>query len=83
MSRQLAARDQEGFRESLRFSLSLILLVTVPAAIGMMFCAEAIYSLFFLGGAFTGYDVAQSAMALAWYAPGLVFVGISRSYNFV
>lgn len=78
MSRQLAARDDEGFRESLRFALSLILLVTLPAAIGMAFCAEAIYSLFFLGGAFTPHDVRQSAEALVWYAPGLVFVGISR-----
>jgi len=78
MSRQLAACDQDGFRESLRFALALILLVTLPAAIGMVFCAEAIYSLFFMGGAFTAHDVAQSAKALAWYAPGLVFVGISR-----
>jgi len=78
MSRQLAAKDQDGFRESLRFALALILLITFPAAIGMVFCAEAIYSLFFLGGAFTAHDVAQSATALAWYAPGLVFVGISR-----
>lgn len=78
MSRQLAGHDQPGFRESLRFALALILLVTLPAAIGLAFCAEAIYSLFFLGGAFTANDVAQSAAALAWYAPGLVFVGISR-----
>jgi putative peptidoglycan lipid II flippase len=78
MSRQLAGHDQPGFRESLRFALALILLVTLPAAIGLTFCAEAVYSLFFLGGAFTAYDVAQSAAALAWYAPGLVFVGISR-----
>lgn len=78
MSRQLAGHDQPGFRESLRFALSLILLVTLPAAVGMVYCAEAVYSLFFLGGAFTANDVAQSATALAWYAPGLVFVGISR-----
>jgi putative peptidoglycan lipid II flippase len=78
MSRQLAGHDQPGFRESLRFALALILLVTLPAAIGLAFCAEAVYSLFFLGGAFTANDVAQSAAALAWYAPGLVFVGISR-----
>lgn len=78
MSRQLAGGDQNGFRESLRFALALILLITFPAAIGMAFCAEAIYSLFFLGGAFTAQDVANSATALAWYAPGLVFVGISR-----
>jgi putative peptidoglycan lipid II flippase len=78
MSRQLAVQDQDGFRESLRFALALILLVTLPAAIGMVLCSQAIYNLFFLGGAFSAADVAQSAVALAWYAPGLVFVGISR-----
>lgn len=78
MSRQLAEHDDAGFRESLRFGLALILLVTLPAAIGMVFCSQAIYSLFFLGGAFGANDVAQSALALSWYAPGLVFVGVSR-----
>jgi putative peptidoglycan lipid II flippase len=78
MSRQLAEHDDPGFRESLRFALALILLVTLPAAVGMVLCSRAIYSLFFLGGAFTANDVAQSAQALAWYAPGLVFVGVSR-----
>lgn len=78
MSRQLAEEDQAGFRESFHFALALILIVTLPAAIGMMLCAEAVYSLFFLGGAFSAIDVAQSASALVWYAPGLVFVGISR-----
>jgi len=78
MSRQLATHDQAGFRESLRFALVLILLVTLPAAVGLMLCAEAIYSLFFLGGAFSATDVSQAAVALAWYAPGLIFVGISR-----
>ena len=29
-------------------------------------------------GSFTSFDVAQAALALAWYAPGLLFVGISR-----
>jgi putative peptidoglycan lipid II flippase len=44
----------------------------------MAWCGEAVYSLFFMGGAFSAHDVLQSASALAWYAPGLVFVGISR-----
>lgn len=78
MSRQVAAEDQDGFRESLRFALALIILVTVPAAIGLILCSQAIFSLFFMRGAFTVLDVSQSALALAWYAPGLLFVGISR-----
>ena len=78
MSRQAAAGDREGFRESLRFALILILLVTVPAALGLVLCNEAVYSLFFMRGNFTAFDVSQAALALAWYAPGLLFVGISR-----
>lgn len=78
MSRQAAAGDREGMKESLRFALALILLVTVPAAAGLMLCAEAIFSVFFMRGAFDYEQVRQSALALAAYAPGLLFVGISR-----
>lgn len=78
MSRQSALNDQVGFRESLRFALILILLVTIPAALGLILCNQAIYSLFFMRGNFTPFDVSQAALALAWYAPGLLFVGISR-----
>jgi len=78
MSRQAAADDMEGFRDSLRFALILILLVTIPAALGLVLCNQAVYSLFFMRGNFTSFDVTQAASALAWYAPGLLFVGISR-----
>lgn len=78
MSRQAAANDEDGFRESLRFALILILLVTIPAALGLVLCSEAVYSLFFMRGSFSAFDVSQAALALVWYAPGLLFVGISR-----
>jgi len=78
MSRQASLGDESGLKESLRFALALIVLVTLPAAAGLMLCAEPVYSLFFLGGAFTYEDVRQTAYALAAYAPGLLFVGISR-----
>jgi putative peptidoglycan lipid II flippase len=78
MSRQAASDDMAGFRESLRFALVLILLITIPAALGLILCNQAVYSLFFMRGSFTPFDVSQAALALAWYAPGLLFVGISR-----
>jgi putative peptidoglycan lipid II flippase len=78
MSRQAAAGDQNGFRDSLRFAMILILLVTIPAALGLVLCNQAVYSLFFMRGNFSAFDVSQAALALAWYAPGLLFVGISR-----
>lgn len=78
MSRQAAAGDEEGLKDSLRFSLALIALVTIPAAVGLMLCSVPVYSLLFLGGEFSYPEVRQTALALSAYAPGLVFVGVSR-----
>ncbi len=78
MSRHAAVGDEEGLKESFRFAFALIVLVTLPAAAGLMICAVPVYSLFFMGGAFSFDDVRQTALALAAYAPGLIFVGISR-----
>jgi putative peptidoglycan lipid II flippase len=78
MSRQAVAGDRAGLKESLRFVLVLIAVITVPAAIGLMLCAEPVYSLFFMRGEFQFKDVQGAAMALVAYAPGLLFVGLSR-----
>ncbi|APG26809.1 murein biosynthesis integral membrane protein MurJ [Syntrophotalea acetylenivorans] len=78
MSRQAAGGDHDGLKESLRFSLVLISIVTLPAAAGLIVCAVPVYSLFFMRGAFSYQDVSQTALALGAYAPGLLFVGVSR-----
>lgn len=78
MSRQAADKDDEGVKDSLRFSLKLIVLVSLPAAAGLMVCAIPVYSLFFMRGEFVYQDVVQTALALCAYAPGLLFVGMSR-----
>ncbi|ABA88663.1 membrane protein MviN [Syntrophotalea carbinolica DSM 2380] len=78
MSRQVALGDDVGFKDSLRYALVLIALVTLPAAVGLVLCAIPVYSLFFMHGAFNYEDVRQSAVVLAAYAPGLLFAGVSR-----
>ena len=78
MSRQASLGDREGLKESLRFALVLLNLVILPAVVGLLLCATPIFSLFFMGGAFSFHDVQQTALALCAYAPGLLFVGISR-----
>jgi putative peptidoglycan lipid II flippase len=78
MSRQAALGDEEGLKESLRFALALIALITIPASVGLILCAIPAYSLFFMNGAFSYHDVRETALALAAYAPGLFFLGISR-----
>lgn len=78
MSRQAANGALDEVKESLRYALMLIQLVTIPAAVGLMVCAVPIYSQLFMSGAFSYSDVEQTATALLIYAPGLLFVGISR-----
>jgi putative peptidoglycan lipid II flippase len=78
MSRQASAGDRAGLKDSLRFALVLIAVMTVPAAVGLMLCAVPVYSLFFMRGAFQYQEVHQTALALVAYAPGLLFVGLSR-----
>jgi putative peptidoglycan lipid II flippase len=78
MSRQVATGDEAGFKDSLRYALVLIGLFTLPAMVGLIFCSVPVYSLFFMHGAFEYADVWQSSVVLAAYAPGLLFVGVSR-----
>jgi len=78
MSKQAADGDMAAVKKSLNYSLTLIMLITVPAAAGLMVCALPIYTQLFMNGAFSYVDVQQTARALAAYAPGLLFVGISR-----
>ncbi len=78
MSRQASLGDEEGLKESLRFALALVALITCPAAAGLILCAVPVYSLFFMQGAFGFEEVRQTAFALSAYAPGLFFLGISR-----
>jgi putative peptidoglycan lipid II flippase len=78
MSRQAALGEEQGVKDSLRYALALIMVVTLPASIGLILCAEPVFSLFFFGGAFAAQDVAGAALALAAFAPGLLFVGVSR-----
>ncbi len=78
MSRQMIDNDQAGFKDSLRFSFELLLLLILPATIGLILCAVPVYSLFFMSGEFSFAAVSQTSYTLMAYAPGLLFVGISR-----
>lgn len=78
MSRQAAENDHEGLSDSLRYALKLMMIVVLPAMVGLALCATPVYSLFFMRGEFGANEVHQTALALMAYAPGLLFVGFSR-----
>lgn len=68
-----AARDQlVGMRETVSRGLRLMMMLNVPAAVGLMVLASPIVRLIFERGRFTAEDTAATAAALLCYAPGLL-----------
>jgi putative peptidoglycan lipid II flippase len=77
VSRHASNKDMGALREALQTSLSLALLVTLPAACGLIFLAKPIIALIYQHGHFTAWDTRQTAAALQLYALGLVaFAGV-------
>jgi putative peptidoglycan lipid II flippase len=77
VSRHAANKDLGALREALHSSLSLSILVTLPAACGLIFLAQPIIALIYQHGQFTALDTRQTAAALALYALGLwAFAGV-------
>jgi putative peptidoglycan lipid II flippase len=71
VSRSAAVGNTSGFRSALAHSVRLVLLLTIPAAIGLIILAEPIIELIYQHGRFTHYATIQTAAALQFYAIGL------------
>jgi putative peptidoglycan lipid II flippase len=72
LARFAARGDMEGFRARLREGLRLLLLLCLPAAVGLAVCAEPIIALIYQHGRFGAADTHSAAVALAAYSVGLV-----------
>lgn len=78
VSRQSAERDQAGVRGTVAHGISLMLMLNVPATVGLIVLAEPIVRIIFERGAFTPADTLATAAALRFYAIGLVGYSIVR-----
>jgi putative peptidoglycan lipid II flippase len=78
MSRQAAAGDMDGLKDSLTFGLRLTLFITIPAMAGLLICTVPIFSLLFMGGAFDYGKVVNCSEALFFYSLGLSLVALVR-----
>lgn len=72
VSRSIALGDTGQFRSALAHALRLVMLLTIPSAIGLIILAEPIIALIYEHGRFTAFATEQTAGALRWYAVGLV-----------
>jgi putative peptidoglycan lipid II flippase len=72
ISRHAADDDILAVRETISRALRMMLMLNVPATIGLMVLAHPIVALLLQRGRFTTYDTAATAAALVCYAPGLL-----------
>ncbi len=72
ISRQAVADDLAAIRRTVSAGLRLMLMLNVPATVGLMVLAQPIVALLLERGAFDTFDTAQTAAALMFYAPGLL-----------
>jgi putative peptidoglycan lipid II flippase len=72
MSRQAAAGDTAGVASTLNFALRLAVYVSAPATVGLVLLSAPITRVLFERGRFGPEDTAATAVALVWYAMGLV-----------
>ena len=72
IARHAATGETGEMRRTLSMGLRLMLMLSVPATVGLIMLSDPIIALLFQWGRFTAHDTAMSASALALYAPGLV-----------
>jgi putative peptidoglycan lipid II flippase len=71
-ARHAAAGDRRAVRDTVSHGLSLMLMVNLPAMVGLIVLAPPIVRLLFEHGRFTAADTAATAAALQLYALGLI-----------
>jgi putative peptidoglycan lipid II flippase len=82
LSRLSAAGDREGFRRTLGQGLRMVLVLIVPATLGLLVLAEPAVALVFQHGAFTAQDTFWTTWALRYYLAGLIFASIDWPLNY-
>ena len=72
LSRQHANESRREFAQIVDWSMKLVLLIAVPAAVGLIILAEPLVATIFYGGEFTVFDLRMTALALQAFALGLI-----------
>ncbi|MBC7260389.1 MAG: murein biosynthesis integral membrane protein MurJ, partial [Chloroflexi bacterium] len=76
LSRLNLHNGREEFKETLALGLRLVLVLIVPATVGLFVLGVPIISLIFQHGEFTAFDTQQTARALVGYLLGTPFAAV-------
>lgn len=78
LSRQAALGELHEMRRTISHGLRLMLMLMVPATVGLIVLAVPVVRLLFERGAFTPADTQSTALALTCYAPGMIGYSVVR-----
>jgi putative peptidoglycan lipid II flippase len=78
VSRHAARQDKAAVRNTIADGISLMLMLNVPATLGLIVLATPIVRIIFERGAFTPADTAATASALQFYGFGLLGYSVVR-----
>jgi len=78
VSRHIAQNDRTAVRNTVVDGMSLMLMMNIPATVGLFLLSVPIVSLLFEHGKFTAADTLATAAALQYYALGLVGYSVVR-----
>ena len=82
LSRWAAAHDWDAYRRTLGAGLRGVLVLVIPATVGLWVLAEPVVRLLAEHGAFTAGDTYWTYLALRYYLVGLVFASVDWPLNF-
>jgi len=72
LSKKAANENWKGFRQDIDSALRLVLIIGLPATLGLFLLAEPLITTLFYYGEFTARDVSMSGMSLMAYSLGLL-----------
>jgi putative peptidoglycan lipid II flippase len=72
LSRQHANASMAEFSRTVDWSMKLVLLIAVPAGVGLIMLSEPLVATIFYGGEFSAFDVEMTALSLEAFALGLI-----------
>lgn len=81
LSRAFAREDEGRIKTILAQGINIILIITVPATIGLLLLAEPVVYLFFEGGLFDSRATYMTSQALKFYSLGLVGFSLRLMLN--
>jgi putative peptidoglycan lipid II flippase len=74
------AEAAEGYRDTLRFGARIVLLLMLPATVGLIVLREPLVELLFERGRFGEIETARTALVFLAYAPQLPFTALDQLF---